>query len=116
MLFPYIVVAVVFAAVLIASGAGKLAGAKQIVENLTRVDVPRKAFPPLAACEFAGAAGLIAGIWVPALGIAAAIGVLLYFLLAVARHVQKKDANGMTPAAVLLILSVAVLVLRISLG
>ncbi|GAA3535757.1 DoxX family protein [Amycolatopsis ultiminotia] len=114
--FPYVVVAVVLAVVLVGSGAGKLARAKQVVENMTKVDVPDKLYPLMAGCEFAGAVGLVVGIWWPPLGIAAAIGVLLYFLLAVGRHVQKKDANGMTPAAVLLILAVAALVLRISLG
>jgi protein-S-isoprenylcysteine O-methyltransferase Ste14 len=114
--FPYVVVAAVLAAILVGSGAGKLARAKQVVANLSKVGVPEKAYPPLAACEFAGAIGLVAGIWWPPLGIAAAIGVLLYFILAVARHVQKRDANGMTPAAVLLMLSAAALGLRIALG
>jgi hypothetical protein len=38
------------------------------------VGVPLKYFPLLAACEFAGALGLLVGIWWPPIGVVAGIG------------------------------------------
>lgn len=53
--------------------------------------------------ELAAAAGLLVGIaWRP-LGVAAAIGVVLYFLGAIGAHARVKDVKGMPPAAVLLL-------------
>ncbi len=45
-------------------------------------------FGTLLAC---GAAGLLTGLVVPALGTAAAIGVVLYFICAVTAHVRVRD-------------------------
>lgn len=107
----YLIVAIVLVAGLLGSGYGKLTHAKSIVESLTRVGVPPKAYLPLAGCEFAGAAGLIIGIWIAPLGLAAAIGTTVYFLLATVQHVRKGDPKGAPPAVFLLLLSVASLVL-----
>jgi DoxX-like family len=40
------------------------------------IGVPLKYFPLLAACEFAGALGLVLGIWRPSLGVAAGVGLV----------------------------------------
>ncbi len=45
--------------------------------------MPRSWWGPLALAKLAGAAGLLAGLVVPALGVAAAVGLILYFLGAV---------------------------------
>jgi hypothetical protein len=39
-----------------------------------------KHFPLLAACEFAGTLGLVAGIWQPALGVAGAVVLVIHFV------------------------------------
>ena len=49
--------------------------------NVATGAVPLKDFPLLAACEFSGALGLVLGIWWLILGVAAAIGLILYFVL-----------------------------------
>jgi DoxX-like family len=55
------------------------------------VGVPLKFFPFLAACEFVGAAGLLIGIvWRP-LGLAASVGLVLYFVGAMIGHVRVGD-------------------------
>ena len=66
-----------------------------------------------AACEFAGAAGLIIGIWWAPLGIAAAIGVVLYFVGAVGAHLRKNDFKSAPNPGVLLIVAAAALVFRL---
>src|SRR5262245_62838691 len=58
------------------------------------VGVPLKFFPFLAACEFAGAIGLLVGIAWPALGLASASGLVLYFIGAVIGHVRAGDFKG----------------------
>lgn len=109
-----IVVSALLAVVLVASGFGKLTRSKSIVDSLTGIGVPLGLFPLLAACELAGAVGLVVGFWWAPLGIAAAIGVVLYFLLAVGQHLRKKDVQGLPPAGVLLIVGAASLVLGLA--
>ncbi len=77
------------------------------------VGVPMKYFGPLAACEIAGALGLVAGIWWPVLGVAAGAGLILYFTGAIVSHLRVGDAKGIGPAAFLLAMSVGACVLRI---
>jgi hypothetical protein len=78
------------------------------------VGVPLKFFPFLAACEFVGAAGLLIGIvWRP-LGLAASVGLVLYFVGAMIGHVRVGDFKGLGPAAFMLFLAAACFLLRMS--
>ena len=110
----YLAVAVVLAAMVLFSGVGKLRHDPHIVKVIHEtVGVPMRYFPLLAACEIAGAFGLVLGIWWPILGIAAAIGLVIYFAGAVISHVRVGDLKGIGPAAMLLTISAAALVLRV---
>ena len=92
----YLVVAIVLAAMVLFSGVGKLRNDPHIVKVIHEtVGVPMKYFPLLAACEIAGAVGLVLGIWWPILGIAAATGLVIYFVGAVVSHVQVNDLRGL---------------------
>ena len=107
----YSVVAIALAAF---SGVGKLRRDAKIVHIVHEVvGVPLKYFPYLATCEFAGALGLLLGIWWPLLGVAAGIGLVAYFAGAIASHVRVGDVAGFGPAAFLLTLSVVALLLRV---
>ncbi|MFD4659275.1 DoxX family protein [Kitasatospora sp. NPDC058444] len=59
------------------------AGAEYVVKPLADYGVPRGWWTWLGAAKAAGALGLLAGLAVPAVGYAAAVGVILYFLGAV---------------------------------
>jgi hypothetical protein len=83
----------------------------QIIHS--KVGVPLKYFPLLATLEFAGALGLLAGIWWPVLGIAAAIGVVLYFVGAIVGHARVGDLKGIGGAAFMLVLAAGALIFRI---
>lgn len=110
----YLSVIISLAAILVFSGLGKLRHNPHIVKVIHEVvRVPMKFLPLLAACEFAGAAGIVIGIWWPPLGIAASIGVVLYFVGAVIAHLRVGDAKGIGPASLLLTLSAGALALRI---
>ena len=56
-----------------------------------RVRVSRRWMVPLGTLLASGAVGLLTGFAVPALGTAAAIGLVLYFLCAVTAHLRVAD-------------------------
>jgi hypothetical protein len=108
----YTVVGVLLAVVLLASARAKLTRDKRVVGGLTGIGVPLGMFPFLASCEIAGAVGLLVGLWYAPLGIAAAIGLVLYFIGAVGAHLRKRDFKGLPNALVMLVFAAAALVLR----
>lgn len=97
---------------LLGSAAGKLTKHPKVVESLGKCGVPSSWHPRLAVAEIAGALGMVLGLWVPALGVAAAVGVVLYFVGAVIAHVRVSD-NEVAAPIVFIVLSVIVIVLRI---
>ena len=110
----YLVVTFVLAAMALFSGIGKLRHDPKIVKVIHEiVGIPMKYFPLLAACEIAGAVGLVLGIWWPPLGVLAGIGLLIYFLGAIVSHLRVGDVKGIGPAAFLFTMSAAALCLRI---
>jgi hypothetical protein len=108
----YAVIAVLLALVLLASARAKLTKDKQVVDTLTRIGVPVSMFPFLAGCEIAGAGGLLVGLFYGPLGIAAAAGVVLYFIGAVGAHLRKQDYQGLIAPVPILIFAIAALTLR----
>ncbi len=106
-----VVLSVLLALAAIGSAAGKLTRQQRIVDQLTGLGVPLSWFSPLAGAEIAGGVGILVGLGVPALGIAAAIGLALYFVGAVITHVRVGDKE-IAPPAVLAAIAIAVAVLR----
>lgn len=114
MFIAYVVVAVLLSFVLVFSGRSKLVREADVTATMTKLGVPLSWYTPLALLEFAGALGLLAGIVYRPLGIAAAIGVVLYFAGAVVTHLRAKDAKGAPVPGTLLLLSAAPLVLGLA--
>lgn len=113
MSIAYDIVGILLALILLLSAYALLTRNAQIVEGMTRIGVPASMFPFLAACEIAGALGLLVGLWYAPLGVAAAIGLVIYFVLAVGAHLRKGDVKGMPAALVILVLSALALVFRL---
>jgi DoxX-like family len=67
------------------------AGAEPVKRVAARVRVSTRWMIPLGTLLASGAVGLLAGIAVPPLGTAAAIGLVLYFTCAVSAHVRVRD-------------------------
>jgi uncharacterized membrane protein YphA (DoxX/SURF4 family) len=110
----YLIVTVLFAAVVAFSGVGKIRRDPQIVHVICEVvGVPLKYLSLLAVTELGGALGLVLGIWWPSIGVAAGIGLVLYFVGASVSHLRVGDVKGMGPAAFLLAVAVGALALRI---
>ncbi|MFD9409224.1 DoxX family protein [Streptomyces sp. NPDC059989] len=111
MFIAYAVVGGLLALVLAASATLTLQRNDQIVTGMRKVQVPDSWLPRLAVLKAAGAIGLIVGLWITPLGVAAAIGVTLYFIGAVITHLRAKDYE-LAPAAVLTAVAAAALILR----
>jgi hypothetical protein len=77
------------------------------------VGFPVNLFPLLAACEIAGGLGLLAGIFRPKLGVAAGVGLVLYFICAIIAHMRVGDWAGLKAPITPFLLSITVLVLRV---
>jgi hypothetical protein len=55
------------------------------------VGFPREYWWVFAPIKLLAAAGLVVGAWVPEIGLAACLGLVLYFLLAISAHVRARD-------------------------
>jgi hypothetical protein len=109
----YAIIGVILAAVLVVSARAKLIKEERVTTGMTGIGVPLGWFPFLAACEIAGALGLLIGLWYAPLGIAAAAGLVLYFIGAVITHLRARDFKGAPTPAVVLISPIVLLILRI---
>jgi uncharacterized membrane protein YphA (DoxX/SURF4 family) len=107
------IVSSLLAVALIASGVMKLVKPPQYVKTMTALGVPENRLWLLAAAEIAGAIGLVAGLFWWPIGIAAATGVVLYFVGALGAHLRVRDKN-FASAAIMLLAAVAALALRAS--
>ena len=108
-----IVVAGVLVVGSVASGCGKLTRQEPIVEVLTRVGVASERIPILGILQVLGGLGVLIGIWVPVLGVAAALCLTLYYLGAVFAHLRIKDtAAGTAPATALFLVALVTTVLE----
>jgi hypothetical protein len=110
----YLITTAIMALIAAFSGIAKIRRDQHVVQVIhDTVGVPMKYFPLLAACEIAGALGLVAGIWWVPLGVAAGIGLVIYFVGAVVSHLRVGDFKGIAPAAFILVIAAAALALRI---
>jgi uncharacterized membrane protein YphA (DoxX/SURF4 family) len=104
-----VVLSLLLAVAMLGSGVMKLLGTEQMIENMRVVNVSVPQMRVLGVLEVLATIGLVVGLWVPGLGIAAAIGAVVYFADAVVAHIRAHEKH-VQPAAVLLVLSVATLV------
>lgn len=97
MFTAYLVVSILLAVALLGSAAADFLRFKPILVNMARLGVPESLLATLGAVKAAGAFGLLVGVVAPPIGIAAAVGVILFFGCAVAVHHRGRDysaANG----------------------
>lgn len=115
MFIATLVIAALLALAYGAAGIPKIAGAAAMVESAEQHGFTKANYRVIGALEVAGALGLLAGLVVAPLGIAAAIGLILMMAGAVVVHLRAKEPfTTAVPALVLGLLTVAVLVLRIA--
>jgi hypothetical protein len=86
----HVVVTLLAAAMVGYSGVVVLTRAQWIVQALSDYGVPSGWWPWLGAAKIAGAVGLLVGLFVPFIGVAAGIGLILYFTGAVVTVVRAR--------------------------
>jgi DoxX-like family len=104
-----IALSVLLALVMLGSGVMKLIRAPRIVTAMATVHVTPPQMTGLGVLELLATVGLIAGLWLPPIGVAAAIGSVLYFAGAIAAHLRFQDPDRQGAIA-FLALAVATLV------
>lgn len=84
-------------------------GAEFVKVVADKVQVSQKWMVPFGILLAAGAVGLVVGLVVPALGLAAASGLVVYFICALGAHIRVRDRN-VGGAITFLLLATAALV------
>lgn len=112
MLIASAIVSVLLAVMMLMSGVMKLRRAPALMTSMAAVNVPEATVPRLGLLEVAATLGLLLGLFWAPIGVAAAIGAVLYFIGAVVAHIRVGD-KAVAPAAVLLLLAIAALVLQL---
>jgi hypothetical protein len=113
MFTAYVVVTVLTAAANTFAATVDFTRPAWLVANMAKARVPQSWLFPLGALKAAGALGLLVGIAVPPLGVAASVGLVLFFIGALITHVRARYWDVAAPVAFLL-LAVSSLVLRAS--
>jgi hypothetical protein len=105
----YVVVTIVVALANGYAAALNFAGAESVKVVADKVRVSQKWMIPFGILLASGAGGLLAGFAVSALGTAAAIGLVVYFICAMSAHIRVRDPK-VGGAASFLVMAVAALV------
>jgi hypothetical protein len=108
-----VVVTVLLAALFLFAGSIKLLGVAKSLEIRDHLGVQPLQWRLIGTCELAGVAGVIVGLWWSPIGLAAAIGLALLSVGAIAFHVRASDSVSDTaPAVIGLALAAATAVLH----
>jgi hypothetical protein len=112
MFATYVIVVISTLIVNAAAAAADLLRARFVLANSAQVGVPEAWIPLLGALKAAGAAGLLVGLlWVRPIGIAAAIGLVLFFIGAIATHIRARVLYNLAFPGFYLALAVGSLIL-----
>lgn len=109
----YLIVTSLAAAANIYAATNELTRPEWLLANMERMGVRERSLPTLAALKLLGAVGLVAGIWIPVVGIAAAAGLVLYFAGAIVTALHVRWYAHLPYPLVWLLLAVGALVLRV---
>ena len=93
MFVAYVLVTAVAAAVNTYAATNDFIRPKWLLANMTKLGVPESWMTKLGLLKAAGAVGLLVGIGVPLVGTAAAIGLILFFVVAIFTHLRAHDRS-----------------------
>ncbi|HEY6441722.1 MAG TPA: DoxX family protein [Candidatus Acidoferrales bacterium] len=114
MFVAYIIVTLLAAAANIYAATTDFTRPDWLLANMNKLRVRESSLPALGILKAAGAVGLVIGFRVPLIGIAAAVGLTLFFIGAIITHLRARDYSlGNGVPIVFLALAVAALLLRV---
>lgn len=109
-----VILAIALALLFLAAGIPKIASVPKARAQGEHVGIAPGPYRVVGALEALGAIGIVVGLWVSWLGVAAGIGLVLFMIGAVIAHVRIKDPVKETaPAVVVLVVTVAYVVFRL---
>jgi hypothetical protein len=109
----YLIVTILAAAANIFSAACDFVRYEKVSIAMAKAGVPESWMTTLGILKAVGALGLLVGIRVPVIGVAAALGLILFFVGAIITHLRGRDYS-LGPAMAFLLLAVAALVMRLA--
>jgi hypothetical protein len=110
----YVVVTLLTVAVTTFAVVAEFIRAGWVLAVMDRVGVPHRWLFPLGAVKAIGVLGLLIGFVVPVIGVAAAIGLVLFFVCAIPTHLRVRDFEHVAYPVAFLLLAVGSLVLRLT--
>jgi hypothetical protein len=110
----YLVVTIAAAIATIYAATVDFLRSESILDNMKKYGVPQSWLFSLGALKAAGALGLLVGIAMPVLGIAASIGLILYFIGAIVTVLRARWYSHLSYPAPFLLLAAASLVLQLA--
>ena len=115
MITAYVVVTLITVAINAFDAIASFAGAGFVQANSAEVGVPSSTIVPLGVLKAAGAVGLLVGLaGIDAVGVAAAVGLVAFFVCAVVLHMRRKVLHNIAFPATYLAFAVATLVLMLA--
>jgi hypothetical protein len=114
MFTAYIVITIFTVAANIYAAAVDFCRPQWVLDNITKWSGSHLWLFPLGALKAAGAVGLVVGIGVPPLGVAAAIGLVLFFVGAIAVVIRARWYAHLLWPSTYLLLAVGSLALRLA--
>lgn len=110
-----IILTVVLAVAFTGAGASKLAGVKAMRDAAEHFGLPWNRFQQIGGLEIAAVIGLLVGLAVPLIGVAAAVGIVLLMAGALTFHLRAGDPpKAFAPVPVLAALAVVYIIARLA--
>jgi DoxX-like family len=114
MFVAYVIVTVLAAAATIYAATNDFTRPAWLLTGMSKLGVPESWLPILGILKAAGALGLLVGLSMPLIGIAAAAGLTVFFFGAVITHLRARDYSfGRGVPVMFLLIAVAALVLGV---
>lgn len=112
---PLLITSLILAAIFLFAGSPKVLALPFAAKQAEHLGISVSNYRLIGLAEYAGAAGLLVGLWWPPIGVLAAAGLAVLMFGAAIAHLRVKDPVLMAvPAVVLGVAVVGVLVLRLA--
>lgn len=113
MFTAYVVVTVIAAIANSYAAANDFIRPKWLLANMAKLGVRESWLTKLGLLKAAGALGVLVGIRVPLIGVAAAVGLILFFVGAIVTHLRSHDYYSLGTPIGFLLLAIAALMLEL---
>lgn len=107
------ILTIIFAIALVFFGYPGVIKSPQLLGQYKALNIPENLAPVFGGAQILGAIGLLIGLYWAPLGILAGICLVIFYIVAVLSHLRAGDKEHYQMAAILIIASLVILILRI---